>query len=294
MAYLSVSLRASKSAAGSLFRGIAAPMFGLAVFAGTAAWAAPPETLASQAPPATVQTDVILMFAVDMSASVDEEEALFQREAYAQALENPTIIAIATSGQRRSTALGYMEWSGPFAQVMHVPVHLLREPADFHAMAARIRALGSARGEVALLGSRTAIGDALVAAQHAIEQSGISAPSRIIDISGDGQNNAGLTPTLARDRVVAAGITINALPIGTSPRHTEDLEAFYRQHVIGGTGSFAMVAAGFADVADTLLMKMQLEFVRGLAAGSRHAATARGAPRTGLRIASDPRDRRLP
>ena len=274
MAYLSACARASGISAADLFRIIAASALALALVTGTAARATPPGTLASQPPGAAARADVILLFAVDMSASVDEAEALFQREAYARALEDPTTIAIATSGPLRSAALGYMEWSGPHAQVMHVPVHLLRTPADFHAMAAQIRALGAARGDVAILGSRTAVGAALIAAHQAIERSGIAAPSRIIDISGDGASNAGLTPTQARDHAVAAGITINALPIATSPRHAADLEAFYRNHVIGGAGSFAMTASGFADVADTLLMKMQLEFVRGLVAGTRLAGAA--------------------
>src|SRR5258708_20790296 len=48
---------------------------------------------------------------------------------------------------------------------------------------------------------------------RAFDSSGYGGPRRIIDVSGDGSNNMGPPVTIMRDDVLAAGITINGLPI---------------------------------------------------------------------------------
>src|SRR3546814_3572423 len=65
---------------------------------------------------------------------------------------------------------------------------------------------------------------------------------RVIDISGDGATNHGRDLAAARDEAVAAGITINRLPMATDrlrklgwPRPA-DVAWFYANHVIGGPG----------------------------------------------------------
>jgi hypothetical protein len=67
-------------------------------------------------------------------------------------------------------------------------------------------------------------------------------------VSGDGPNNMGPSVTLARDAVLAAGITINGLPImlgrpgGGYGRYRvyENLDVYYEDCVIGGPGSFVI------------------------------------------------------
>ena len=65
----------------------------------------------------------------------------------------------------------------------------------------------------------------------------------MIDVSGDGPNNGGTLVTVARDKAVAAGITVNGLPIlddggGFYTRYNiGDLDLYYRDCVIGGPGS---------------------------------------------------------
>ena len=54
---------------------------------------------------------------------------------------------------------------------------------------------------------------------------------------GDGRSNDGIAPGPIRDRMAAAGITINGLCI----LHEEpDLLTSYTQEVIGGPGAFAV------------------------------------------------------
>jgi hypothetical protein len=88
---------------------------------------------------------------------------------------------------------------------------------------------------------------------------------RVIDISGDGYNNRGRPVELARDDAVAAGITINGLPIvnerpnpwgGRPPR---DLDLYFEDRVIGGPGAFIVVAEDYTAFASAILSKLLLE-----------------------------------
>ena len=75
-----------------------------------------------------------------------------------------------------------------------------------------------------------------------LRQSGLQADRQVIDVSGDGANDAGRTVTLARDEALARGITINGLPImlkwPDGPWDIEDLDLYFRDCVIGGPGAF--------------------------------------------------------
>ena len=67
----------------------------------------------------------------------------------------------------------------------------------------------------------------------------------MIDVSGDGANNAGPLVVSMRDEVLDAGITINGLPIMLKRPYVgtmdiEDLDAYYEDCVIGGPGAFVV------------------------------------------------------
>ena len=68
---------------------------------------------------------------------------------------------------------------------------------------------------------------------------------RVIDVSGDGANNAGPLVVPTRDDVLAAGITINGLPIMLKRPYIgtmdiENLDVYYEDCVIGGPGAFVI------------------------------------------------------
>ena len=67
----------------------------------------------------------------------------------------------------------------------------------------------------------------------------------MIDVSGDGTKNRGPLLVPARDDVLAAGITINGLPImlkkpSLYSLDIENLDVYYEDCVIGGPGSFVI------------------------------------------------------
>ena len=89
---------------------------------------------------------------------------------------------------------------------------------------------------------------------------------------------------LARDLAVADGIVINGLPIindrpqmyGFPP--FPDLDLYYQDCVIGGPGSFIVVADGFKDFARAILRKLVTE-IAGRAASPHLLRLAAARPR---------------
>ena len=75
-------------------------------------------------------------------------------------------------------------------------------------------------------------------------------------MSGDGANNRGRPAEDARDDAVAAGVVINGLPILAMEYN---LDGFYRDHVIGGPGSFMIPVASFEEFAPAVLRKLVTE-----------------------------------
>ena len=83
----------------------------------------------------------------------------------------------------------------------------------------------------------TAIGEALLASLTLLSHLPDKPTRQVVDVIGDGRSNAGIAPGPIRDRMAAAGITINGLCI----LHEEpDLLQSYTEEVIGGPGAFAL------------------------------------------------------
>jgi hypothetical protein len=72
-------------------------------------------------------------------------------------------------------------------------------------------------------------------------------------VSGDGSNNNGRPVADARDEAVAAGITINGLPILTIEA---TLDGYYQANVVGGPGAFVVPTANFENFAKAIQTKL--------------------------------------
>ncbi|WP_109096448.1 DUF1194 domain-containing protein [Azospirillum sp. TSH64] len=211
--------------------------------------------------PAAAQTpvDVELVFAVDVSGSVDPDEAKLQRNGYVQALLNPKVQAAIRGGPFGRISATYVEWAGESHQHTVVGWTELSDPASIERFAASV-------AEAPMMTEQwTSISAVIDYAVPLFGNNGFEGTRRVIDISGDGENNRGRPVEEARDAAVARGITINGLPIlndrpnpwgGAAPN---DLEAYYREHVIGGPGAFLVPARDFDAFADAILSKLLLE-----------------------------------
>ena len=190
-----------------------------------------------------------LVLAIDVSASVTADSYLLQRDGIARAFENPRLVRAISAVPGGIEAL-VLEWSDPDRIAVTIGWTPL---VDATSAAAFATAVGATKRSSEGL---TAIGPALLAAAAAFDHTPEPAPRRIIDISGDGMANFGLPPAVARDRIVAAGITINGLAILTEEPW---LEAYYRNNVIGGPGAFLVAARDFRSFADAILRKLAQE-----------------------------------
>lgn len=208
---------------------------------------------------AQIPVDLQLVLAVDVSGSMDLEEAALQRTGYVSAFRHSSIIDAIKHGRLGRIAVTYLEW-GAYGNVHHViDWTLIQDKASAENFANTLQ--NSAR----LRASRTSISGAIDMATALLVSSDYKGKRRVIDISGDGANNAGDLVTWARDRTVAKGITINGLPIlndRESPmgnKQIAGLDLYYRDCVIGGPRSFYIAANSFKDFARAVLRKLVLE-----------------------------------
>ncbi len=202
--------------------------------------------------------DMVLVLAVDVSRSIDEEEARLQREGYRAAMVDPGVVAAVTGGPVGAIGVTYIEWAGIQYQQSVLPWRRLGSAADCARWAGDL-----ARAPRESL-SWTSISGALIAAGTALEACPFLAARKVVDVSGDGVNNSGPAPEMIRDMLVGAGVVINGLPIvndrpnfGRAP--TEDLEQHYRERVIGGEGAFLVVAEDFEKFGAAIRRKLITE-----------------------------------
>src|SRR5215510_3140020 len=104
----------------------------------------------------------------------------------------------------------------------------------------------------------TSISDALALSLRMLETGPFHSVKQVIDVSGDGVNNAGRRVEEVRDEVLAKGITINALPI-IDDSTPQDLDKYFEGCVTGGPASFVIPAKGFVDFARAIRRKLILE-----------------------------------
>jgi len=194
--------------------------------------------------------DAALVFAVDVSESVDAEEYQLQHEGIARAFESQPVVAEITGGAHGAIDALVLEWSDRDKQVVTVGWTRVSDAKSAAAFGAALRA--SKRSSAGL----TAIGDALLAAAAAFEQFGDHPARRIIDLSGDGMANIGPPPDQVRDALTARGIVINGLAIlKTEPW----LNQYYDQYVVGGEGSFLLEVNDFRSFAVAMQQKLLTE-----------------------------------
>ncbi len=170
---------------------------------------------------------------------MDPDEQALQREGYILALTSREFLQALREGANGKVAVTYFEWAGFTDQKIVMPWRLIEGPESADAVGAEIAAAPYRRA------SRTSISGALTFAKPLFDHSGYRGLRRVIDVSGDGANNNGPPVVPIREDVLAAGITINGLPImlkrpNPGTMDIEDLDIYYEDCVIGGPGAFVV------------------------------------------------------
>ena len=205
-----------------------------------------------------VELELVLL--ADASGSISEAEIEFQREGYAQAITDPRVLSAISNSAYGAIAVTYVEWAANTAVV--VDWMKIDGPESASVFAATLSGAGrNAFG-------RNAIGAALLDGKRLIENNAFDGWRKVIDFSGDSPNSFSGPPIeVARQEVIAAGITINALPIlcrfCDTPARYPDLGAIYEELIIGGRGAFVVTAESEADLAQAIRRKLILEVSGG-------------------------------
>ena len=221
---------------------------GLSSGSAVAAPASPP----AQAP---LEVDVALVLAIDVSGSIDYEEAELQRKGIVDALLSKEVLQAIQSGSLGRIGVSAVYFSS------RVPGGWMGIPVNWMIVRDQKSAMDFVKTLVAAerhSGRGTSISDGLELSVRMLDTGPYRSAKQVIDVSGDGVNNAGRQVLEVRDEVLAKGITINALPI-MDETTMQDLDKYFQGCVIGGPGSFVLPAKGFADFARAMRRKLVLE-----------------------------------
>jgi hypothetical protein len=260
---------------GALAGGIAVAAFAIVAIA------APHPRFADRSAKA-VPVDVELVLAVDVSYSMDPEEQALQREGYIQALTSREFLSALREGGNGKIAVTYFEWAGAADQKIVVPWRVIDGPESADSFAAEIANAPYRRA------SRTSISGAIAFGRALFDNSGYRGLRRVIDVSGDGANNAGPLVVPTRDETIAMGITINGLPIMLKRSNmgyvdAEELDVYYEDCVIGGTGAFVIPIRERSEFVKATKTKLVLE-IAGLQPEARVIPASADKPRVSCTI----------
>ena len=161
--------------------------------------AAPATAQVTPYDPAAIEVDVELLLLVDVSRSMSPQELAIQRRGYAEALASDQVFTAIQGGLVGNVAVAYVEWAGAYSQRVVQDWTIIRSREDALAFA---EAIHFSVGEGM---RRTSISSALSVGAAYFQDNGYNGLRRVIDVSGDGPNNAGVPVQQARDEVIAQG-----------------------------------------------------------------------------------------
>jgi Protein of unknown function (DUF1194) len=198
-----------------------------------------------------MSVDLALVLAVDCSSSVDAGDYQLQMSGIAKALRNPKVLDAIESGENQKIAFALVQWSTRKSQRIIIKWRQLATRDDLFQTASEIE---SAERQWQIGG--TGLAAAIDFSAALISKLTVKAARKVIDISGDGQENDDGDVASSRSAAIASGITINGLPILDGSR---TIEAYYRYRVIGGPGSFVMPTANSSAFGEAMEQKLLRE-----------------------------------
>jgi Ca-activated chloride channel homolog len=193
--------------------------------------------------------DVALALTIDVSSSVDRSEYRMQADGLADALKDKDIREVLLQADAR---LLVVHWSGVNKQRVMIPWTRMSDIFAIDAFADKARALPRAFAD-----SDTAPGDAIDFTRHQFDAVS-QCKRRVIDVSGDGAENAGKDTATASARAAKAGIEINGIAIemiGVA------ITGFYEKKLIT-PGGFVLTARTHKDYPRAIAEKIFRELAK--------------------------------
>jgi hypothetical protein len=190
--------------------------------------------------------DLELALLVDVSGSISTSEFNTQKQGYVNAFNSAAVQNAISSGTEGKIAVAMMYWSSAGQQQLAIDWTEVTIASDFaNLISATTRPFNNS----------TAPGSAINAIVPTFTSNAFDAPRQVIDVSGDGEQNAGASTSTARDNALLAGIdTINGIYIGGSA-----LGDWYNANIKGGTNGFVLQATGFDTFGTAVQRKLTAE-----------------------------------
>ena len=197
-----------------------------------------------------LEVDLALVLAVDCSFSVDFREFALQMKGLGQAFRKPEIKRAIALGNLQRIAVSVVQWSDESNQVVAMPWTILETEEDGDLFGETLMGMPRKLAE-----GGTSISSALLYSAALLSRAP-RAQRLVIDVSSDGRNNVGVPVNAVRDRLVAQGITINALTI---LNEWPTLDIYFQNQVVGGEGHFVIPANDYQAYADAIYRKLLRE-----------------------------------
>jgi Ca-activated chloride channel homolog len=221
---------------------------------------------------AQVETDVNIATGLDISASVGRNEEWLERFGTARGLASQSFAEVALSGRHGRVGIAVFAWSsqgcplvvtwsviGTLDDSARVARTLEATPLiDFdHDIGPRHhdQSIGNHQDQSTVDDRLTDVSKAIECGRHLLAHAPFPAARSVLNILGDGVDNLNEEPDAARDRAVAAGITVNGVVVNGSP----EVIGYYRDHVIGGDGACVLDVADPATMVDAMTRKFVLD-----------------------------------
>lgn len=193
--------------------------------------------------------ELALVLAIDVSSSISGGEYRFQVDGLADALLQPEVQNVLLTDQ---IALAVVQWSGYDEQDLTVSWRRMLSANEIRNFSERVRNMDRKWDN-----GQTAIGDAIAFSVHQFDAVR-DCKRRVIDISGDGATNSGVSTPGQRLLAQNAGVEINGLAI---ERVGFAITSFYERFV-RTRGGFVMTSRGYSDYPRVIRAKLLREFVK--------------------------------
>ena len=204
------------------------------------------------------QTDANIVTGLDVSSSINAEDAQIQLRGMALAIQSPEILSAIQRGRHKRIGFSVFLWCDGGYPVV-VAWRIIGSAKDAAAAAAQL----TVPFEVV----REAQTSGLTDLSRAIENGGAllkAAPfpsdRSVLNLVGNGEDNVGEGPQRARDALVASGGEINGVVIGGLPT----ILAYYQTAVVGGPMAFVVPVKTPENLVDAMRRKFVTEIAMAL------------------------------
>ena len=219
------------------------------------------------AAPAARACEVALVIALDVSRSVDKYEYVLMRNGIGHAFLDDEVTGL-IGWMPGGMMVTVTQWGGTGQQ---------RQPIPWRHLSSRESVVAFVEDLVTIdrgfWMADTSVSEALLHAEHILQDTSLICRRQVIDVSGDGVSNAGPKVRPISITVGGKGITINGLVVdGARP----DPVAYFLSEVIRGPLSFVEIAESYDDYARAMKRKLMRELAPNLSLfGSPHTHAKR-------------------